>query len=305
MVTANCPFCRAPLSGSHLSDETLEEQFVKRLRASAERGDKVAQLEFGLMYKDGRFGIGPDVAQAGLWFQRSAEQGHGRALCELGQLHDDIDTKSNETSLLTVGIKKSVNDAFRCYQASAFTSYLNGLSACGMALITRGETKEALRYYTLAADKGCELSQLEVALDRRKQNVGNNLERSKYWLEKCAPGGDGSSQYLMSAVLADLTKRRYKKHNAICFARDNSLTRSILFARRANFPNARSRVLAGLDEQDASSACATCYKKLGQNPNNSPAPLLRCSRCKAAWYCSKSCQVQHYKGGHKRVCNSG
>lgn len=28
----------------------------------------------------------------------------------------------------------------------------------------------------------------------------------------------------------------------------------------------------------------------------------RCSRCKAVWYCSKECQVKHYKESHKKVC---
>jgi len=28
----------------------------------------------------------------------------------------------------------------------------------------------------------------------------------------------------------------------------------------------------------------------------------RCSRCKSVWYCSRECQVGHYKTGHKQVC---
>jgi predicted RNA-binding Zn-ribbon protein involved in translation (DUF1610 family) len=38
--------------------------------------------------------------------------------------------------------------------------------------------------------------------------------------------------------------------------------------------------------------CANC----GQAASN------RCSRCKSVWYCSKECQVGHYKAGHKGVC---
>jgi len=41
--------------------------------------------------------------------------------------------------------------------------------------------------------------------------------------------------------------------------------------------------------------CAQCK-------GNIVPPLLRCGRCKTAIYCSKSCQVQHWKGGHKRQC---
>jgi hypothetical protein len=30
--------------------------------------------------------------------------------------------------------------------------------------------------------------------------------------------------------------------------------------------------------------------------------LHRCTRCKAVSYCSKQCQVAHWKAGHKQVC---
>lgn len=39
--------------------------------------------------------------------------------------------------------------------------------------------------------------------------------------------------------------------------------------------------------------CASCGKPASN----------RCSRCKSVWYCSRECQVEHYKkGGHKAVC---
>ena len=53
-------------------------------------------------------------------------------------------------------------------------------------------------------------------------------------------------------------------------------------------------------EKGASSMCILCDKKAP-----SENAFLRCSRCRAAWYCSKDCQVQHWKaeeGGHKRCC---
>ena len=30
----------------------------------------------------------------------------------------------------------------------------------------------------------------------------------------------------------------------------------------------------------------------------------RCAQCKAAYYCSKECQVGHWKSGHKEVCEA-
>lgn len=40
--------------------------------------------------------------------------------------------------------------------------------------------------------------------------------------------------------------------------------------------------------------CAHCLKTATQ----------RCSRCKSVWYCSRECQVDHYKKEHKHVCKT-
>ena len=42
-------------------------------------------------------------------------------------------------------------------------------------------------------------------------------------------------------------------------------------------------------------ACVLCEKPAGEQ--------MRCSRCKAVWYCSTACQKQHWKLGHKQVCS--
>lgn len=41
--------------------------------------------------------------------------------------------------------------------------------------------------------------------------------------------------------------------------------------------------------------CDNCFKEYQR--------LKRCSGCKSAWYCSKRCQVEHWKI-HKEVCRS-
>jgi len=37
-------------------------------------------------------------------------------------------------------------------------------------------------------------------------------------------------------------------------------------------------------------------------PNCDKVAVHRCTRCKSEWYCSKACQVEHYKKEHKKVC---
>ena len=41
--------------------------------------------------------------------------------------------------------------------------------------------------------------------------------------------------------------------------------------------------------------CASC---------GSPAATLKCARCRLVSYCSKQCQLAHWRGGHRQLCNA-
>ena len=47
------------------------------------------------------------------------------------------------------------------------------------------------------------------------------------------------------------------------------------------------------------SLCASCH----QGPGSPSTPLLRCSKCKIFYYCSRVCQSKDWKQGHKRLCS--
>ena len=42
----------------------------------------------------------------------------------------------------------------------------------------------------------------------------------------------------------------------------------------------------------SSSLCGNCFKHATK----------RCSQCGVKWYCSRECQVAHWKAGHKKMC---
>jgi hypothetical protein len=44
--------------------------------------------------------------------------------------------------------------------------------------------------------------------------------------------------------------------------------------------------------------CKNCQKSALASANS----MKRCSGCKAVWYCSRECQVAHWKKGHKNYC---
>ncbi len=39
-----------------------------------------------------------------------------------------------------------------------------------------------------------------------------------------------------------------------------------------------------------------------KSPTTRTKPLLRCSRCQVAWYCSAACQREHYAEKHRVIC---
>jgi carboxyl-terminal processing protease len=55
---------------------------LKSLMESAKKGDKEAQYELGIMYRDGK-GVPRDKMKAGIWLYRAADQGHKKAKEEL------------------------------------------------------------------------------------------------------------------------------------------------------------------------------------------------------------------------------
>ncbi|KAJ7017410.1 hypothetical protein C8F04DRAFT_1156511 [Mycena alexandri] len=61
-------------------------------------------------------------------------------------------------------------------------------------------------------------------------------------------------------------------------------------------------IRAGLDEKrafvkEAKLFCDRCKKQ-----ETSASPLQACSRCRSVRYCSRDCQVAHYKTAHKKAC---
>ncbi|KAK8816076.1 MYND-type zinc finger protein [Blastocystis sp. ATCC 50177/Nand II] len=49
-------------------------------------------------------------------------------------------------------------------------------------------------------------------------------------------------------------------------------------------------------------AVRTCSNPNCGNTESKPGEFKKCSRCKTACYCSKECQLEHWKNGHKKEC---
>lgn len=113
------------------------------LHRLAEDGDAHAQLQLGLLYRDGQvgreYGIPHDLAEAGGWFLLAAEQGLAEAQVDMGRLYD---------------------------RRSRFSSYtFGGQIAEDVEMGPPEDLVEAYKWYSLAAAQGHpEAAQLRDAL---------------------------------------------------------------------------------------------------------------------------------------------
>ncbi len=76
----------AVLAGSLQGDEKKLQESFWQLYTSALRGDMKAQYEVGTMYEQGK-GVGRDLAQAALWYEKAAWQGHVDAQYNLALMY--------------------------------------------------------------------------------------------------------------------------------------------------------------------------------------------------------------------------
>ena len=67
------------------NNETREQKFA-HTQQLAQKGDREAQYNLGLMYEQG-YGIAPDQQQAAAWFEKAAAQGSAPAQAALGNLY--------------------------------------------------------------------------------------------------------------------------------------------------------------------------------------------------------------------------
>lgn len=56
--------------------------------------------------------------------------------------------------------------------------------------------------------------------------------------------------------------------------------------------------------RSGSDVCAQCQKRVPATSTSAAAPLLRCSSCKAVYYCSVECQKTHWTAVHRTPCRA-
>jgi TPR repeat protein len=167
---------------------------VKELTVAAKAGDRQAQYDLGLAYRDGK-GTGRDLNQAYKWIRQAADKDLPEAQFEVGQMEEDGE-----------GTDKNVADAAEWYRKAAQHGNVSAMYALG-ELYRNGEgvpkdEAQAVRWYRPAADKNDIDSQLALGkLYQQGVGVPKNLNDAAVWYRKAAQLGSPEGRYLLALLL--------------------------------------------------------------------------------------------------------
>lgn len=292
-----CPLCRATFRGMGEQGET----YIRALREHADNGKSWAQLDLGQLYQSGQF-CPIDLKEAVKWYELAAIQENGPALCHLGTLY----------FLGSKGIvKQSYAKAWEYMLASSRLgiseahSYLGIMKYHGYG--TRRDTAEAARYFTLSVgqanyvplgqeSKANEFFFLGLMFSSGEGGLEKSLVRAKYYFEKAAESDLVAAYFHLSFTLMEF----YQEHfGTVVMPGHSCIPRALFLMRKAavkKFKGAAKAVEAL--ESQAGSLCAHCCNET----DSITEELKKCKRCRGAYYCGRTCQLAHWREGHKIDC---
>ena len=144
----------------------------------AQTGDKEAQTYVGEVYEKSLGGAAPDYASAATWYRKAAEQGHPRALMNLGLLYER-----------GLGVEKDLTKAMEYYRKS---------SGLGKIIVANdpGSTVDNMRNQEIDRLKR-ELDETKQQLERARQELNqqnganqSELKRLQDELQKATAAGN-------------------------------------------------------------------------------------------------------------------
>ena len=287
-----CPMCRSPKDG------TYNERFMKKLKKSADRGIASAQFLLSAYYLG--FAVpeqGPTNIKEGIsLIQLAAEQGDPSALTQLTHFHQlglfGLERSPEIENTMTT---KAANAGFCMAQASLAFSYS-----------AEEDYTMAVAYATLACR-----SISHENMKHPAQLLGTffylgvgglekNLYLARFYLELAQrfSTGNMTNHLILAKTLLELSEKNYgTRYPPAGYSSIPSVLYLLSKAIDRDEDISESQEL--IKELEIHTKCANC----GQAAESMPSKKLKqCAVCEAVSYCSRNCQVKHWKDGHKKDC---
>ena len=225
-----------------------------------------------------------------------------RILLVLSCLYDtDAMTCFAECSKLGSGVPVSMIDAKYWYEKASDAGKITAQYNFGMLLVSGGpgvpaDPVEAVRLFRIGADQGHDNSQCNLgACFATGKGVEKNIEQAIYWSSKAVSQENMYTMYNYGCVLLQIAEEKYGPNAKV----GNSPLPQALYWYRKAAARGHEKAATAVTylEQHVSSHCANC-----DVAKDMCEKLLKCKKCKAAYYCGRSCQVEHWQKGHKTDC---
>ena len=286
-----CPLCRSPsfTTGDH-------SKRVTRSMALAKRGLSWAQSHVGKHMIQGTMGF-KQQENAGLkWIKEAVAQNQPSALYYLSRLYrygltsvvDKSQEKANELMM------RSANLGYAVANSELTKFYLAGEHGF------EEDPDEAYFRATVAyaLDASNESAAMALGSGLKPEQVTEpSPYLACYYLNFAANEEmDGFACYFYSGALRKLIEHLHNSQDQI--PGSNVVPAEIFWLRKSRdmgCNDARERLKEM--ESEGQRYCANCSEEAEAGEK-----FKQCSKCKAQWYCSKECQVEAWKEGHKKDC---
>ncbi|EJK75318.1 hypothetical protein THAOC_02960, partial [Thalassiosira oceanica] len=284
----SCPLCRESLYGKTEAEEKAQ---VMKL---AKRGVIWAQLKVGQCLLEGTSGFKKQV-QTGLeWVNKAVAENYPFALCELSNLYrggtasqlGKSEEKANELLLESANLGYSwanIGVAKVCFEMDRDEAYFR--ASVAFALDNKNEEAARMLGYFHFFDGIPEPSTYLAC----------------YYLNivACEDTTTGTASYLYCKALLRLASHLHGAGADDIIATGFNVLPAAFFWLRKSCELGHNEAMDQLKEWEScdESRCANCAKKVQAGEK-----LKQCSKCKAQWYCSKECQVEAWRAGHKKDC---
>ncbi|STX29458.1 enhanced entry protein EnhC [Legionella beliardensis] len=179
--------------------ETVDNDYNNAFNSysfAANKQDKIAQYNLGLMYEIGK-DRPVDYPKAQELYSKAAEQGYAKAMAQLASIYfrGDLNKRDNQQALIWYRKAANLNDSQALYQ-------LGLLSETGVSVNL--DFKKAVSYYQKAANLGNEKAKLALArMYQYGLGVSKNPEEAASLYKELAENNNAYAQYQLATLYFD------------------------------------------------------------------------------------------------------
>jgi len=294
-----CESCAEPLLATNETCPLCRERFPSGtyevmgiLREKAAEGKDWAQCLLGQKYHHGNMGLAPDEHKAESLYRSSAAQGYSNAQNFLGIIEES---------------RGNYPEACQLFQAAASQGNVSALSSLvkfyHQGEVVERDDMEAVRIATVSArlpnnnPRGTETLGHYFAYG--EGGLESSMVRSVYYykpaIEEFELHPNTTRRYALSLI--DISSTYYPD----CItppSGDNNWPEALFWYRRAiaQLTDAETIPFVESYESKIKEMCACCYRSLSTDNRKC------CVECRAVYYCSRECQTEDWKAGHKKDC---